>query len=128
VFVGGRSQRGHGIGSFFSGFGRMILPWLKTGGKALLREGVGTGLQVAQDALGGRNVGESFREHAKQAGQRLLHGAADHLNQSGRGMRKRRLPAPPGSPARKRIKRQTPTRSVHTKPNKTRAQFSDIFA
>jgi hypothetical protein len=81
VFVGERSQRGHGIGSFFSGFGRMILPWLKTGGKALLREGVGTGFS------------------------RL------------------RLPAPPGSPARKRIKRQTPTPSVHTKPNKTRAQF-----
>ena len=72
VFIGGHSQYGQGLGSFFSGLGRTILPWLKTGGKALLREGLGTGLQVAQDALAGRNIGDSFKEHAKEAGQRLL--------------------------------------------------------
>lgn len=122
VFVGGRSQRGRGIGSFFSGLGRTILPWLKTGGKALLREGVGTGLRVAQDALAGRNVGESFRDHAKQAGQRLLQGAVNHVSQSGSGVRRKRRPAPPGEPS-KRIKLTPTTHRAHKK----KRQHTDIF-
>lgn len=101
VFIGSRSQRGRGLGSFLSSIGRMILPFVKTGGKALLREGALTGLQVAQDALEGRNVKEAFKDHARDAGKRLLHGAVGHLagNQSGSGLR-----VPPGEPARKRIK------------------------
>jgi hypothetical protein len=132
VFIGGRSQRGHGIGSFFSGLGRMVLPWLKTGGKALLREGVGTGLQVANDALAGRNAGDSFREHAKEAGQRLLRGAAEHVagNQSGSGIRRRATAAPPGEPFSKRIKPSPRPRQSHKKPKKNQKQQqqnSDIF-
>ena len=127
VFIGGRSQRGHGIGSFFSGLGRMVLPWIKTGGKALLREGVGTGLQVAQDALAGRNVGESFKEHAKEAGQRLLQGAVQHVagNQSGSGKRKRK-PAPPGEPVSEGIKRPFVIERAHKKLKKRK--HSDIFS
>ena len=131
VFVGGRSQRGHGLGSFFGGLGRMILPWIKTGGKALLREGVGTGLQVAQDALAGRNVAASFRDHAKEAGSRLLQGAAQHLanNQSGSGLRrKRRKAAPPGEPSRKRIKPAPRRRRSHKSIKHGKKQFTDIFA
>lgn len=133
VFIGSRSQRGHGLGSFLSGIGRMILPIFKTGGKALLREGALTGLQVARDALDGRNVGESFKEHARDAGKRLLHGAVDHLagNQSGSGLR-----APPGEPARKRIKlgahkrrsqskKRRQTRQKKNKKNKK--SVTDIF-
>lgn len=103
------------------------MPWLKTGGKALLREGLGTGLQVAQDALQGRNVGEAFREHAKEAGQRLLHGAVDHLNQSGRGIKRKRLPAPPGEPFGNRIKRGTSAHCSHKKNKNSRKRYSDIF-
>lgn len=126
VFVGGRSQRGRGLGSFFSGLGRTILPWLKTGGKALLREGIGTGLQVAQDALAGKNVGESFKEHAKEAGHRLLQGAVQHIagNQSGSGIRRKAIAAPPGEPLTKRIKRSVGRRRAHKKAK----TYSDIFA
>lgn len=128
VFIGGRHQRGHGIGSFFSGLGRMVMPWIKTGGKALLREGLGTGLQVAQDALAGRNVGESFKEHAKEAGQRLLHGAVEHLagNQSGSGFRKRKTAPPPGEPFKKRIKRSRKNRTSHSARKRSK-RYSDIF-
>lgn len=138
VFIGSsRSQRGRGLGSFLSGLGRMILPVLKTGGKALLREGAMTGLQVARDALDGRNISDSFKEHARGAGKRLLHGAVDHLsgNQSGSGLR-----APPGEPARKRIKRNTQKsifqskrrhqpskKKAKNKKKKKRSQAFDIF-
>ena len=129
VFIGGRNQGGYGIGSFFNGLGRMVLPWLKTGGKALLKEGLNTGLQVANDALSGRNVGESFREHSKEAGKRLLQGAVNHISQSGTGLRKRRA-APPGQPRSKRIKtahrRGTVHKKTQRKNNQHRKHF-DIF-
>jgi hypothetical protein len=112
----------------------MVLPWLKTGGKALLREGLGTGLQVANDALAGRNAGDSFRTHAREAGQRLLRGAADHFtgNQSGSGFRRRRGAAPPGEPFSKRIKTSTRSRQSHKKTQKKKKKkqqqrYSDIF-
>lgn len=131
VFVGSRNQRGHGIGSFFSGLGRMVLPWLRTGGKALLREGVSTGLKVANEALSGRNVGESLREHTRTAGQRLLQQAAEHVSgdQSGNGFRRKRKAAPPGEPFGKRIKTTSVRRRSHkrTQQKKKKQQYSDIF-
>ena len=134
VFIGGRNQRGHGIGSFFSGLGRMVLPWLKTGGKALLREGVNTGLQVANDALSGRNLGESIREHGRSAAKHLLHQATDHIrgsSQSGGGRNKRVRGAPPGEPLSKRIKtlqrQHIAHKNQHNKKKKHQS-YSDIFA
>jgi hypothetical protein len=108
----------------------MVLPWLKTGGKALLREGLGTGLRVAQGALAGRDVGERFKEHSKEAGQRLLHGAATHLAgyQSGSGFRKRkRMNAPPSETFRKSIQFKNKTRSVHSHKRRKTTKYSDIF-
>ena len=134
VFIGGRNQRRHGIGSFFSGLGRMVLPWLKTGGKALLREGVSTGLQVANDALAGGNVGDSFKEHAKEAGHRLLQSAVEHVggNQSGSGLKRKRFSAsPPGEPFGKQIKLSHQSAHKHSKARtkkKKQSNYSDIFA
>lgn len=135
VFVGGRNQRGYGIGSFFSGLGRMVLPWLKTGGKALLREGVSTGLHVANDALSGRNLGESIKDRASSAGKRLLGQAIDHISQEGggigrRGRMKRGIGAPPGEPFAKKIKtlqRRHIAQKAHQKKKKKHPSHSDIF-
>lgn len=70
-FIDGCCQRGHGIGSIFSGLGHMALPWLKTWGKALLKEGMDNGLKKkkkkAQDFVSGKNFGESMRYIVKQA-------------------------------------------------------------
>lgn len=52
--------------SYSRQFLRMVLPWLKTDGKASLREGECTRLQLAQDALSDRNFGESIRDRDKQ--------------------------------------------------------------
>lgn len=64
----------------------MVLLWLKTGGKALLTEGVVTDLQVTLDSLSVRNFGESLPLRAKQASQRLLHDAINYVTQSGSGI------------------------------------------
>jgi hypothetical protein len=123
VFVGSRSQRGRGLGSFLSGIGRMVLPILKTGGKALLREGTRTGLSVLSDVLEGKNIKDSFKDHATEAGKRLLHGAVQHVSQNmtGSGL------APPGEPFKKRIKRHAKHHRAQSKKRHSKKRKSDIF-
>lgn len=120
MFIDGRSQIGHGIGSFISGLGRMVLPWLKL---SFIDREAGTRLQIAQDALSGRNLGESMRDRAKQARQHLLTGAMNHVQQSRSGVRRRRkCAAPPGEPIRKRIKQTVSRHRFHSKKQRKRRQ------
>ena len=75
VFVGGggrRLYRGHGFGSLLAGIGRAVVPLLKKGGKALLKEGARTGLLVAQDVMSGKRLGSALKQRAGQSGKRLL--------------------------------------------------------
>ena len=105
VYIGG--MRGKGLGSVLNGLFRAVVPLFKRGGKALLKEGMSSGLQVAQDVLSGQNLKEAVKRRAQVGGQRLLKRAIGQFN------------APPGEPATKRIRRR---RSV--KPSK---RVSDIF-
>lgn len=108
VFIGG--MRGRGLGSLLSGLFRTAVPLLKKGGKALLKEGVRSGLEVAQDVLAGKSVKAAVKRRAKGAGQRLVNKALGQFN----------APAPPGEPAIKRINRRVPKK-------KNSKRSSDIF-
>ena len=110
VFVGGRNYRGHGLGSLLAGIGGAVVPLLKTGGKALLKEGARTGMQVAQDVLSGENLKTSFKQRAGQAGKRLFDQAIDHATRA-------------NGPARKRIKRTRSTKRRQLRRQRRR----DIF-
>ena len=77
VFVGGRSYRGHGLGSLLAGIGRAVVPLLKRGGKALLKEGARTGLQIVSDVASGQRVDSSLKRRSAEAGKRLLHNAVN---------------------------------------------------
>ena len=79
VFMGGRTMRGRGLGSLLGGIGRTLIPLLKSGGKALLKEGARTGMQVAQDVLSGQNLKSAMKQRAKQAGKRLFHQAVGRV-------------------------------------------------
>ena len=61
VFVGARHQRGHGLGSILGSLFRGVVPFIKrnigTIGKSLAK----TGLAIAGDVLGGRNVKEAVK-------------------------------------------------------------------
>ena len=115
VFVGGRHIRGGGLGSLLGGIGRSLIPLLKSGGKALLKEGARTGMQVAQDVLSGQNVKSALRQRSKQAGKRLFQQAVGHMTGS-----------PPGQPAKKRIKRSPAQRRTQRRVGK-RSRQQDIF-
>ena len=83
VFTGG-GHRGHGFGNLLAGIGRAVVPLLKRGGKALLKEGARTGFRVAKDVLTGQRVGSSLKRRAGQAGARLLGQAVSSVTSQAR--------------------------------------------
>jgi len=62
VFVGRRFQRGHGLGSILGGFvRRLVLPFLKTNAKSMLKNAARTGMEVADDVIQGRKFTDSVK-------------------------------------------------------------------
>ena len=113
VFVGGPSFRGHGLGSLLAGIGRAVVPLLKRGGKALLKEGARTGLQVAHDVMSGQRVWAALKQRTSQAGRRLA---------------KRALSSATGGGGGKRIKRQSGKKQSKGRRGRQRQQrMQDIF-
>lgn len=80
VYVGGRALRGSGLGSVLGGLFRAAMPLLKQGGKALLREGARTGLDMAADVLSGQSLKSAAKRRAKQAGERLVTQAVNRVS------------------------------------------------
>ena len=57
-------MRGRGLGSLLSGLVRSAVASLKSGGKALLKEGAKTGMQLAQYVLSGQNLKSAAKQRA----------------------------------------------------------------
>lgn len=91
-FQGDMYQRGNGVFSgLLRGLVRTVLPAAKKIGKTTLKQAAKTGLSVASDVLSGRDAGESFEEHGRNAGQALLSKANRAMGgKTKRGVKKRR--------------------------------------
>ena len=59
-----------GLGNVLSGLFRSLVPVMKRGGKALLREGVRSAVGVGQDVLNGSNFKTAVKRRATESGQR----------------------------------------------------------
>ena len=103
AFHGARFQRGYGLGSIFKGLFRWAMPHLQQGAKMLGKRALQTGVQVAQDVLGGENVKTATKKRAKQA----LGLPSQNSSQSGAGKKAIKRKAEPrknSSPPGKRVK------------------------
>lgn len=120
VFIGSRHTKGHGIGNVLSGLVRLAVPVLKSTGKAVLKEGLRTGIDVLGDVLSGSDIKSSVKRRARQSGSRLVKKATNKL--------KRQListqPPPPGR-KKKGIKRRLNNQPLHS--TKKRRRGRDIF-
>jgi hypothetical protein len=91
VFVGARMQRGHGIGSIFSGLFRSIFPIIKRVAPVIGKKALQTGVNIISDVA----AGQSFKEAAKT---RVTDAINEGINsfmpsggaQSGSGVRQKR--------------------------------------
>jgi hypothetical protein len=74
-YSGPMVQRGHGLGGLFSSLFRtiapLIAPVLKSGAKAVAKEALRTGTQVASDFISGDKISEAMRARGSQAAKRL---------------------------------------------------------
>ena len=112
VFVGGRVQRGHGLGSLFGGLIRSAVPLIKSGAIALWKRALKTGLNVAGDVLSGQSLKNSAKRRVKEAGKDLVSTILRCENPPGiRDIRKRPIkrnrPVATASPSKKHRRRKT---------------------
>lgn len=86
VYIGTPNQRGHGIGSFLGGLFRRVLPLLKKGAKAVGKEALRTGVNVAGDVLE-RNIAlkDAVRSRVRESGGNLKRKAEDKIDTLMRG-------------------------------------------
>ncbi len=72
-FTGYHYQRGGlGLGSLFSGLLKTVLPVAKSAGKAIAKQALSTGLNVASDVIEGRDPKQSLEQHGRQATAQLI--------------------------------------------------------
>lgn len=86
-------QKGYGIGGFFAKLFRSALPFLRSGAKAVGKEVLRTGTQIANDVLAGEELKSSVSTRAKTAGKNLARQAlkkVDNMIGHGRFKRKRK--------------------------------------
>jgi hypothetical protein len=89
-------QQGYGLGGYFRRFFRWlvplaekhVVPHLKTGVERIGREGSDTIAKLAADAIAGRNMRESSKQHVDAAIDNLKKSFEDQLE--GKGKKKRR--------------------------------------
>ena len=94
VFAGSRMQRGHGLGSIFSGLFKAATPLLKRGAKALGKQALSTGMELASDLIEGKNFKTAAKSRLKKAGSNLISEASTSIRR------------PPGKRVKKRNKKK----------------------
>ena len=91
VFYGARMQRGHGLGSIFSGLFRSIFPMLKRVTPVIGKKALQTGIDIVSDAAAGLSLKESAKSRVSDA---LKEGMSSFIpsenTQSGSGFRRKR--------------------------------------
>ena len=102
-FTGIPYQRGYGLGSFFKGLFRTVMPVAKSALKSVGRQALSTGAEIAKDVIAGRNIKESAKQRGRQAASRLLQKAATSM-QKGRGLGVRSTKRPAKTRTPKTIK------------------------
>lgn len=119
VFKGSPYQRGHGVGSFFSGLFRSIMPLIRRGVGTVGKEALRTGVNILGDLQEKRPIKEIFKTRISEAGGNLKRKAENKIDTilTGSGYKKKRKAA-------KRIQSHTPrARAKNTK----KKRLGDIF-
>lgn len=123
VYKGLPHQRGHGIGSFLGGLFRTVLPFLKSGAKAVGKELLHGGVGVLSDVINSQPIQDSVNSRFKVASTNLKKKADDKVNSlmTGSGYKRKRL---------KRAALITPKTSKRksSKRKRSNQSFKDIFS
>ena len=91
IFYGARKQRGHGIGSIFSGLFRSIFPVLKRVAPVIGKKALQTSIDIVSDMAARQSLKESAKSRVTDAFKEDISSFIPTGNtQSGSGYRKKR--------------------------------------
>ena len=80
VFVGATRQRGHGLGSFFTGLFRSALPYITKGARVVGREALRSGVNILDDISDGNmSFKDSLKNRADESVKNLKRKAVKKL-------------------------------------------------
>jgi hypothetical protein len=123
VFRGASFQKGYGVGSFFGGLLRSVMPLIKSGARALGRQALSSGVSLLGDLVEKKPFKQSFKARMSEAGENLKRKAEDKIKVlSGSGLKRRK---------KRRTGHSTSVvrRSKTSKNKKNRVKYSsDIFS
>jgi len=74
-YSGAQYQQGYELGNIFSSISKTIMPFAKSGAKAIGKQALKSGVGFASDVLAGKNVKQAAIDRAKAAGSSLLNQA-----------------------------------------------------
>ena len=100
VYRGGATQIGHGIGSIFSGLLKSAVPLLKSGVISLGTSALKPGINVAKDAVEGKNIKQSLTNNLKRAGGEALYNLLTHSTRKPRSNKRKANPLKSGIPSK----------------------------
>ena len=128
AFRGYPYQRGSGVGSFLKGLLRIVFPLARQAGKAIGREALNTGANIAKDIVQGQDLGTSVKKQSKRAGKRLLKKGVRRIAEGQRGGALGRAP-PRRNINRRRVVAKRPVGRKGRKVSKRRRKraVGDIF-
>ena len=89
-FIGMPYQRGGNLGSIFRGIFRALFPLAKSAGKAIGKQALMSGAEIASDVMAGTKLTESIKRRGKKAAANLLTKAANKMQSGGRLGRRRK--------------------------------------
>jgi hypothetical protein len=125
VFIGARTQRGHGLGNILSGlFRKIVLPFVKRNAKMFGTRALKTGMEVADDVMEGKSFKDSLVKRVPTGIKRM---ASDIKWQSGSGVRRRKVvKRTVKRTVKKRVKRQVkrkPKRQVKRRKRQVKNKY-----
>ena len=71
-----------GLGNVLSGLFRSVVPLIKRGGRALLKEGVRTAVQVGSDVIDGKNIKTALKSRTAETGKRMLRDTINNFEET----------------------------------------------
>ena len=72
TFTGARYQWGHGLGNILRSLTKFALPFLKKGAKAVGKQVMKTGMNIAQETMQGQNIKKAAKQHLSQGLKELV--------------------------------------------------------
>ena len=90
-----------GLGNVLSGLFRSVVPLIKRGGRALLKEGVRTAVQVGSDVIDGKNIKTALKSRTAETGKRMLRDTIKNFEETETDSVPQSRQGPPGKRPRK---------------------------